>query len=285
MVDCSRTTCPFGVQNQAGNTVNRVSYGAIDLLVGTISTYASDTATAALKDFFSFIIEHDLSMGHLRQQPLTYSSLDASPIVGYKDVMLNITESKNMAIPLRIPGAFPMYTELDNQVYEYLSAGNFSQAGRQLVRERVEASLQRFILQNDARRTSFPIVTFYESSLDLYVPTTMPDLYIAKASLITGWSLACLSCCCSLFFAWWVWMNKYHQVVRASQTSFLYMICFGTFLMAGSIFLFGVEDNIASMEAASRSCMGSMWLYSMGFVFTIIALSTKVWLLNKVSRR
>lgn len=285
MVDCSPTTCPFGVQNEAGRTVNRVSYGAMDLLIGAISTYASDAATAAIKDFFSFIVDQDLSLASLRQQPLTYSSLNASTIDGYKDVMLNLTESKNMAIPLRIPDAFSMYSVLDNHVYDYLATGNYSQVGRQMVRERVEASLQRLILQNDARRPSFPIAKFYESSLDRYVPTSLPDLYIAKASRITGWSLACLSCCCSLFFAWWVWKNNHHPVIRASQTSFLNMICFGTFLMAGSIFLFGVEDNIASMEAASRSCMGSMWLYSMGFVFTEVALSTKVWLINRVFRK
>lgn len=284
MVDCTPELCPDGVQNEAWGTVNQAPFGAIDMMVGAVSTFASTSAADAIMDFFRFIIENELDLGtKQRKQPLTYSGLHESEIDGYEEVMLNLTESSNAAAPLRIPTSFELWSELDNQVYDYLVAGDYSPMSRQQVRERVEASWERMILQHDVQSRSIPISIFYEKSLGVFTPETSPDMYIGRTSRIIGWTLGGLSCFFSLYFAFWVWRYQTTRVVRATQTIFLYMICFGTFLMAGAIFLFGVEDDIANPDAVDRSCMGSMWLYGVGYVTTIVPLFSKVWIINRVS--
>jgi hypothetical protein len=283
MVDCTPELCPFGIEDEFWGTVTHTPFGATDMMVGAVSTFASTSGMSSVMDFFSFIVDHDLDVENKREQPLTYSGLRELGISGYEGVMLNLTESSNAAAPLRIPNSFGIWSELDNQVYEYLVDGAYSQAGRQQVRERVEASWERMILQHDVQANSIPTTILYEKSLGTYAPESSPDVYIGKTSRAIGWTMGGLSCFLSLYFALWVWRHQSTLVVRASQTIFLYTICFGTLLMAGSIFLFGVEDDIATTEAASRSCMGSMWLYGLGYVITFAPLASKVWLINGVS--
>lgn len=283
MIDCTPELCPYSETSELWGTVNRVPFGATDMMVGTMSTLASTAAASAIRDFYSFIIDQDLDHVREREQPLTYSSLKGSRIDGYEEVMLNLTESRNLAATFRVPESFFVWSEIDNQVYDYLVGGEFSPDNRQKVREKVEASWERLIYQHDVRPGSIPISMFYEMSLDVHQPATSPDLYIGKTSRIIGWSLGGLSCFFSLYFASWVWRYQNTKVVRASQSTFLYMICFGTLMMAGCIFLFGVEDDMASISACNRSCMASMWLYSIGYVIIFTPLSAKVWLINRVS--
>lgn len=69
----------------------------------------------------------------------------------------------------------------------------------------------------------------------------------------------------------------------ASQPVFLYLICAGTFVMATSVFTFGIEDDIASDEISSVACMANYWLYALGFTAVISAVFSKMWMLGKVS--
>jgi hypothetical protein len=285
LVKCTEESCPYGKWDAEWGTVNHAPYGADELMVGAISTFASSTAKDELYDFFSFIaqVRQGLDVAGESEQPITYSSLDTWGVDGYSDVILGLTESNNTAAPLRIPNSFSLLSELDNQVYDYLVTGDFTNETRRRVRERVEASLQRMILQYDAIYRLGPTSFFYEKSLGAFTPTSSPDLYIERSARMIGWSLGGISCCCSLFFAFWVWRNKDSCVVRGSQEMFLNLLCWGTLLMACCIFLFGVEDDITSTEFAGRACMGSMWLYSIGYVVIITALSSKIWLINRVS--
>ena len=69
----------------------------------------------------------------------------------------------------------------------------------------------------------------------------------------------------------------------ASQPVFLYLICAGTFLMASSVFTLGIEDDIASVEFTSITCMANYWLYTIGFTTVISAMFSKMWMLGQVS--
>lgn len=286
IIECSEALCPYGEQNDDWGTVNHAPFGAQDMMVGSISTFASKQAEDAIYDFFLFVTQsRNLDVTGEREQPLSYIStgLQDISVPGYKEIILDLTESPNAASPFRTPHAFSLLSEIDNQVYEYLSQGNFSQDRRQYVRERVESSLQRMVRQHDAISPAVPTSVLYEKSLGTFTPVKSSDVYIGRASRVIGWSFGGFSCFCSLLFAFWVWRNKRSSVVLSSQPMFLNLICLGTLLMAGCIFLFGVEDDIASTAVTSGSCMGSMWLYSFGYVIIVTALSSKIWLINRVS--
>ena len=53
--------------------------------------------------------------------------------------------------------------------------------------------------------------------------------------------------------------------------------------MASSVFTLGVEDDIASDEFISATCMASYWLFSLGFTAVISAMFAKMWMLGQVS--
>lgn len=75
----------------------------------------------------------------------------------------------------------------------------------------------------------------------------------------------------------------FHTLSIASQPVFLYLICAGTFVMASSVFTLGIEDDIASDELTSVTCMASYWLYSLGFTAVISTLFSKMWMIGQVS--
>ena len=95
--------------------------------------------------------------------------------------------------------------------------------------------------------------------------------------------MGCICVFTSISMAFWVWRNTEERVIRASQRIFLWMICAGTLVMGSTIFLIGLEDDIAPTFVVSASCMTSVWLYSFGFVLTYSALFSKMWRINKVS--
>lgn len=55
--------------------------------------------------------------------------------------------------------------------------------------------------------------------------------------------------------------------------------------MASSVFTLGVEDDIASYEVASATCVANYWLYSIGFTAVISALFSKMWMLGQVFQK
>jgi 7 transmembrane sweet-taste receptor of 3 GCPR/Bacterial extracellular solute-binding protein len=285
LVACTKESCPYGEPNDEWGIVNQAPFGSDHMMVGSVSSYASNNARDEIYEFFSYIAEQRgrLNLTGDREQPTTYSSLEESTVDGYASVIRALTESNNTVAPLRIPYSFSLLSELDNQVYDYLSAGNFSNDTRRRVRQRVEASLQRMIRQYDTINRLNPISVSYEKSLNVYSPVKSPDLYIGRTERLIGWSLGGIGCFCSIFFAFWVWRNKESSVVRGSQELFLNLLCLGTFLMACCIFLFGVDDQVSSTEFASRACMGSTWLYSLGYIIMVSALSSKILLINRVS--
>ena len=286
IVDCTKESCPYGEQNDEWGIVNHAPFGSDHMMVGSISAFASSNARDEVYEFFSYIAQQrqDVNVtGEREQQPTTYSSLEESNVTGYASVIRGLTEANNVVAPLRIPHSFSMLSVLDNQVYDYLSVGNFSNDTRRRVRQRVEASLQRMIKQYDTINRRSPIIISYEKSLNNYSPARSPDLYLRRTDRMIGSSLGGIGCFCSIFFAFWVWRNKESSVVRGSQEIFLNLLCLGTFLMACCIFLFGVDDHVSSTEFASRACMGSTWLYSLGYVILVTALSSKIFLINRVS--
>lgn len=289
IVDCTKTSCPYGEAHEEWGTINHAPYGSDDrMMVGSISNFASQTAQDEVYDFFNFITqlqddeESVFGLGESRQ-PLTHSDLEKSTVEGYADILRTLTESKNSAVPLRIPRSHTLLSEIDDQVYEYLLMGDYNPLTRRRVQDRVEASLQRMIRQYDTiHRWEDPMSVSYEKSLGIFLPSRPVDVHIRRVDRWIGWSLGGVTCLCSVFFFFWVWRNKDTSVVRGSQELFLNLVCVGTFLIGCCIFLFGIYDESSSTEIAGRTCMGTMWLYSFGYVILVTALYSKIGLVNRV---
>eukprot|EP00934_Nitzschia_sp_Nitz4_P007164 Nitzschia sp. Nitz4//scaffold183_size43938//21801//24764//NITZ4_007270-RA/size43938-augustus-gene-0.71-mRNA-1//1//CDS//3329539614//7154//frame0 len=292
-VNCTPNLCPYGDYDEDWGTINVAPFGAIDLAVAALSASATDDAKNSVQDFVEFILSQRANHTDLyenllaRDQPLSTDDLDwYASDSDYADMILSLTSSDNAAIPLQVPNALALWSILDDKVYEYLQAGDYSDDNREQLRTAVEASWDRVIkLQDQRPETKVTTAHLYHMSLGAVSNPTRMDLYIGTPYREIGWGVGGFSCLCSLFFALWVWRHSRAKVVRDSQPVFLYMICGGTFLMAGSAFPFGVEDDIAPGEVTDRCCMAAMWLYCMGYVVTFTALFAKIWRVNRVFRK
>ena len=281
---CTKENCPYSTfrYNNFLGLVNRVPFGAHDMVAGGISTTATEHHREVIMDFFQFVLTTKLNISIVREQPMTFSELQSSPVEGYLEVMEELTSSENGAIPFRVPGAFSLLSELDSRVYDYLLGGNYSDTNRINVRKSVEESWGRHIRKQDNQFGAIPTSVFYEKSLGIFTSESSPDLYIGTVARYTGWSLGAISCFFSAYCAFWVWKNQQRRVIRASQPMFLYLVCLGTFLMAACIFPVGIEDDIATQQVVDISCMATLWLYSVGYVVIFCALFSKIWRVTQV---
>ena len=284
--NCTELTCPFGAYSmERGRIINLVPFGATDEVVGGVSSLVSAERQALIKDFLQYILSNPLSNATFyRQQPFTHKQLVASSVQSYAETIANITSNENGAIPFRIPLALDMWIDLDNRVYNYLQARNFSQVNRETLRISVEESWQRIIEIHDYgyRTPAVPLAIFYEKSLNVFMPESSDNLYIGQALRAGGWFLALLSMLFSCGLAIWVYCYQKEPVIRASQPIFLYMICAGTFVMATAIFPYGVEDDIVPQEGANVACTAGTWMYSLGIITTFTALFSKTWKITRV---
>jgi ABC-type glycerol-3-phosphate transport system substrate-binding protein len=288
---CTFRSCPYRYGranlNQSGEGVNQAPLGALDLAMGGIA--ASSYNQVAMREFLEFVETHrlNISVSAAPQQPLTYADLEHTSgtnpgLQAYTKLMEALTSDPNAALPLQIPTAFSLMSELDHQVYEYLLAENYNQANRKQVVRRIEQSWDIRIQQQDSRIHATPLSVLYKRSLQGPIGEELQDLYIGNTFRIIGWAMGGIACLLAVGFAIWVYVHQHERVIRASQPLFLWMVCAGAFIMASSIFPFGIEDDIVTTEGATVACMSSMWLYGVGFVMLVSALYSKIWRINRV---
>lgn len=287
LVNCTTSFCPYGKDFFNVGRVNQVPFGAVDATMGTVSALISRDRQEEVKKFFTFVLASGNRPFDSVHQPLTYSELQKSRLPNYEAIIKSLTSSPNTAIPIRVPNAFNLLSDLDDRVYDYLVTGAYSDERRDRVAQAAEKSWNAMISMYDFRRPDIKQSTsrFYELSLGQNVPPRSPDLYIGWTARGVMWILASLSCLGSVFAAIWVWTNQRERVIRASQPVFLYLICAGTFIMASSVFTLGIEDDIASVEFTSITCMANYWLYTIGFTTVISAMFSKMWMLGQVFQK
>lgn len=224
LIDCSTSLCPHGRDLDGWGRVNLVPFGEADSPVGTVSAFVAVDRQNAAKQFFEFVMatsaldaDRSTNATTTREQPMTYSELKRSSVAGYEAVMTAATSSENGAIPFRIPNAFSLFSELDNQVYDYLVAGNYTEANRQRVAQSAQTSWQQTIQMRDHQgHVAVPTAVSYEKSLGTFASQATEDLYIGNVSRIIGWSLGGFSCLVSVLMAVWVWKHQNERVVRGT---------------------------------------------------------------------
>lgn len=121
----------------------------------------------------------------------------------------------------------------------------------------------------------------------LRVPLNLPSLdvdnnFIANYATL-GYALFTIIAAVSLGCAIWVFMNRNHAVVKASQPMFLLPLCLGVFITGLTIIPLTFDDK-KDVKAASKACMSIPWLAVFGFTLTYSMLFSKIWRVNQIVR-
>lgn len=113
-------------------------------------------------------------------------------------------------------------------------------------------------------------------------PPQVENNYIGTTGRAVGYSLMGIVFLGS--FAAFVWMLVYREerAVRSSQPLFLFMIAFGTMVMASSIVSLSMEEPVPE-SGLDAACMASPWLYVSGAVVAFSSLLAKTRGVRKVS--
>ena len=107
--------------------------------------------------------------------------------------------------------------------------------------------------------------------------------YIPTSTQRIGFALVGLSCFLSLASGGWVLVNRKEKIVTAGQPPFLYILCFGSILVAISlIFISFDEDKGFSKTQLDRGCSVFPWLFMFGYLTIYCSLLCKLWRLSKL---
>jgi ABC-type glycerol-3-phosphate transport system substrate-binding protein len=221
----SAVFCPYAEDSVNRGRVNHVPFGAVDATVGTVSALISRDRQKEAKEFFKFVLASDVRQDETGivetsysriQQPLTYSELEKSDVPNYVETMKFLTSSPNAAIPIRVPNAFNLLSNLDDRIYDYLVDGDYSDDRREQVAQAAEKSWHMMISMYNFRgpHKRQPTSMFHELSTGLNMATPALDLYIGWGARGVMWILAGLSCVISVCFALWVWTYQEERVIR-----------------------------------------------------------------------
>jgi hypothetical protein len=113
-------------------------------------------------------------------------------------------------------------------------------------------------------------------------PPNVEYNYIGEVARAVGYSLMGLVFLGSFVaFAWLLWYRN-ARVVVSSQPLFLFMVSFGSLVMASSIFPLGLEEPLPTSSLDS-ACMAAPWLYVSGSVVAFSSLLAKTRAVRHVS--
>lgn len=107
--------------------------------------------------------------------------------------------------------------------------------------------------------------------------------FLSTGLRAAGLTLMSIAMALAVVSALFVFAHKTHRVLKASQPPFLYLLCFGAFVEASTIFTISFDEGAGWNEAQlSSACMATPWLLAMGHITVYSALFTKMWRVNKV---
>jgi 7 transmembrane sweet-taste receptor of 3 GCPR len=105
--------------------------------------------------------------------------------------------------------------------------------------------------------------------------------YHSRGIQITGFILAGIAFVFAIVSGCWVFVNRKHKLVKASQPEFLYILCVGAGLVAPSSIFFAFDENNGLTEQQlSGLCSTFPWLFVVGYLLMYCALFSKLWRLS-----
>lgn len=119
------------------------------------------------------------------------------------------------------------------------------------------------------------------------IPKDLPvqdvnDNHVGTALRSVGLVMAALVVILSIGFGLWAYAARDSRIVRASQPIFLYILCWGTFLMGVSIIPKSLDDSIVSDSGADWACTIFPWFLALGWCFSFSALFSKTYRINQI---
>jgi 7 transmembrane sweet-taste receptor of 3 GCPR len=107
--------------------------------------------------------------------------------------------------------------------------------------------------------------------------------YLSKGVQTAGIALSSFALCFVIFCCAWVFMNRSHKLLRASQPAFLYLLCSGAALVAPSVLFISFDEGKGvSKERLSKMCSAFPWFFVIGYLTMYCALFCKLWRLSKL---
>jgi hypothetical protein len=101
--------------------------------------------------------------------------------------------------------------------------------------------------------------------------------YLPFGAKIFGFLLLGVALAMCLCHAIWIFVNRKHRVLTASQPIFLYQLCFGSALVVASILPISFDESSGWSESQlSAGCKTIPWLIMMGHVIQYMAIFSKV---------
>mmetsp|Transcript_11900 Transcript_11900/g.17898 ORF Transcript_11900/g.17898 Transcript_11900/m.17898 type:complete len:949 (+) Transcript_11900:121-2967(+) len=276
---CTLNTCmgdSVEINNQ-GRLVNRVRFLGHQNFFGGVSRLVESSKQ---KPTFEFLARVSRVANFAPSNPIRRSQADFLTNADLKSVIEN--EEFQEVIPMRIPQATDLLEKLGSQTFDFLGTAEASESEREALGYNLENVYEKQIEQHDGARAAVPLSIFQQKSQGTFQPNESSDNSIPNGLRYSGWALSGIAIICSLYFALWTFKNRNVRVVRASQPSFLIMVCVGVFIMSTSIIPMGFDDVIASQEGNDIACAVQPWLYSVGFVIAFSALFSKTWRINKI---
>mmetsp|Transcript_37639 Transcript_37639/g.78097 ORF Transcript_37639/g.78097 Transcript_37639/m.78097 type:complete len:866 (-) Transcript_37639:1504-4101(-) len=120
------------------------------------------------------------------------------------------------------------------------------------------------------------------SSAPLPLRTPGNQNYLRSQLRAIGLTLMGISILAAICFGVWVFATRTHRIVRASQPSFLYVICIGTILQSSTVVTISFDEGAGwSENGLTKLCNFLPWLFTVGFVVVVGALYVKVWRVHK----
>lgn len=102
---------------------------------------------------------------------------------------------------------------------------------------------------------------------------------LSREATIVGFTFAGIALAFSSFCGAFVFYFRKDIIVSIGQPEFLYMVCFGSFLLALPIILMSFDEGSGWTDGMlNASCTGQAWLKYFGILTVNMALFSKVWL-------
>jgi hypothetical protein len=107
--------------------------------------------------------------------------------------------------------------------------------------------------------------------------------YLKPAVRALGLTLMGIAIATALAAMGWVYVNREHRVLLASQPIFLHVLAIGSIVTASAILTISFDEADGwSVVQLGRSCMATMWLITSGYIITYGALFSKLWRIDRV---
>jgi hypothetical protein len=131
-----------------------------------------------------------------------------------------------------------------------------------------------------------------QTSVSVLLPPPVEERIVPSAWVKTyANALVVFSLSLAFAFAAWVYLNRRHSVIMASQTLFLGLIACGSVLSILAIVPMASDDTYdteglartGEYVPANVACMSQVWLYSLGFTCSMGPLFAKTFRLSKLA--